>query len=214
MRSRLGFVFHLSMHSGLALLTSALLGASVLWPAAAQAQVRYSCRDEGGRTYTLSRPCPQGFATTAVSAGPLSEPSRRYEPAPRPVADAPEHHRYMSGRCRALDDAMRTAYQNGTPADVVAGMRREYQRDCRDEESEASVRLSRERREAQRQRRDGEREAQVAQQAAQEVDARRMQQCTESRRILAAKKARTDLTPGEINDLRRFEDNIAARCQH
>lgn len=157
------------MHTGLAFLTSALMGAAALCPSAAPAQGR--------------------------------------------AADAPEHLRYMGGRCLSLNEALRTAYQRGTPADVVAALRKEYQRDCRDEEAEALMRLSKERREAQRQHYEEARQIQVAQQAAQERDARKAQQCAESRRILAAKKARTDLTPGEINDLRRFEDNIAERCR-
>ena len=42
--------------------------------------------------------------------------------------------------------------------------------------------------------------------------AQQSEQCAESFRILAKKKARTDLTPGEMDDLRRFEQNVATRC--
>ena len=55
--------------------------------------------------------------------------------------------------------------------------------------------------------------AQLAEQASREQEARFAQQCAESRRILATKKARTDLTEGERNDLRRFEENFIARCK-
>jgi hypothetical protein len=147
------------------------------------AQTRYTCRDEGGAVYTLSRPCPKGMVTTAVSAGPVEQRSYRQESS-----------------------------ANGAKYEVIAGMQREYRRDCSDEETEASSRYYKEQRESRRQRRDDERQQQEALQAGQEQDARRAQQCAESRRILAAKKARTDLTPGERNDLRRFEDNITARC--
>ena len=40
----------------------------------------------------------------------------------------------------------------------------------------------------------------------------REQQCAESRRILLAKRARTDLSQGEKDDLARFETNYRARC--
>ena len=46
----------------------------------------------------------------------------------------------------------------------------------------------------------------------QERAALREQQCAESRRILTNKKARTDLTQGEKDDLARFETNFRARC--
>jgi hypothetical protein len=38
------------------------------------------------------------------------------------------------------------------------------------------------------------------------------QQCGESKRILAVKRARTDLSAGEKADLQRFEENYKARC--
>lgn len=180
---------------------------------AAQAQTQFTCRDNDGNRYVLSRPCPPGLTTTGAAIAPLPDTSRRYEPQIRPPMDVPEHHRYMSGRCRAVDESLRTASQRNTPADVVAQLRREYQRDCREEESQALSRLSRERREVAQQQRDSARQEQQAQQASREQEARRAEQCAESRRILAAKKARTDLTPGEQADLRRFEDNIAARCR-
>ena len=91
-------------------------------------------------------------------------------------------------------------------------MRREFERDCREEESEASSRYYREQREARQQRRDEDRQAQQAQQASQADEARHSQQCAESRRILTLKKARTDLSEGERSDLRRFEDAYMARC--
>lgn len=180
------------------------------------AQTRYTCRDEGGAVYTLSRPCPKGMVTTAVSAGPVEQRSYRQESSTpqrsRVMRDEPDYMDYMSGRCRTLRTSIRAASANGSKYEVIAGMQREYRRDCSDEETEASSRYYKEQRESRRQRRDDERQQQEALQAGQEQDARRAQQCAESRRILAAKKARTDLTPGERNDLRRFEDNITARC--
>ncbi|MGM8960741.1 hypothetical protein ACTFEL_02140, partial [Campylobacter jejuni] len=70
----------------------------------------------------------------------------------------------------------------------------------------ARSRLSNERRSLDRQRREDEKSAQLAAQASQEQQRRHAEQCAESRRILAAKRARTDLTDGEKNDLQRFEN--------
>ncbi|SFD43836.1 hypothetical protein [Paracidovorax konjaci] len=142
-------------------------------------------------------------------------PSPRYEPAPvrTAVPDGPDYRKYMSAQCRSLHDTLRTGPSRGLPYDVLTGMRREYERDCREDESEASMRLSREQREARQLRRDEIRQAEVAEQVARADTVRRAEQCAESRRILAAKRARTDLTEGEKKDLTRFEEAFASRCQ-
>ncbi len=82
----------------------------------------------------------------------------------------------------------------------------EYERDCREEEQEASARFYREQREVRQQRREELRQAEAAELASRAEATRRAEQCTESRRILAAKRARTDLTDGEQKDLKRFEE--------
>ena len=185
----------------------------------AQAQARYHCRDERGNTYTWSRPCPDGTRTTAAVAGPApaqyssqrSDDSRSVRLAP----EAPEHYRFLSGRCRSLDENLQGAYGRGIKADVIEGMRREYRRDCQEDEQEARSRISEERRGRDAQRREHEKSsklAALASQEQQEQQARQTQQCAESRRILANKRARTDLTDGEKNDLRRFEATFAERC--
>ena len=197
--------------AGAGLLLAAL---HCLAPSDASAQTRYTCRDDNGNNYTSSRACPQGMKTTSVSAGPTASEYRAERSPSRSVSSspAPDHQQYMSERCRTLNDTMRSAYSRGIKADVQEGMRREYNRDCREEESEASSRYDRERREARLQQRDEDRQAQQAQQASQADEARRGQQCAESRRILNIKKARTDLTEGERSDLKRFEDAYLARC--
>ncbi len=192
----------------------ALLALGGLASPEANAQARYTCRDDNGNTYTSSRACPQGMKTTSVSAGPTASEyrSERSQSRSGSSSPAPDHQQYMGERCRTLSDTMRSAYSRGIKADVQEGMRREYTRDCREEESEASSRHYKEQRDARLQQRDDERQATMAQQASQADEARRGQQCAESRRILHAKKARTDLTEGERNDLRRFEEAYLTRC--
>lgn len=195
--------------------TSLLLAAlGALVPATASAQARYTCRDDSGNTYTSFLACPQGMKTTSVSAGPTASEYRQERSPSRTLSTAPaaDHQQYMSERCRSLKDTLRTAYSRNIKADTQEGMRREFERDCREEESEASSRYYREQREARQQRRDEDRQAQQAQQASQADEARHSQQCAESRRILTLKKARTDLSEGERSDLKRFEDAYMARC--
>lgn len=192
----------------------ALLALGGLASPEAGAQTRYTCRDDNGNTYTSSRACPQGMKTTSVSAGPTASEYRSERSPSRsmPSSPAPDHQQYMSERCRTLNDTLRSAYSRGIKADVQDGMRREYNRDCREEENDASSRHYQQQRDARQQQRDDERQAAMAQQVSQADEARRGQQCAESRRILHAKKARTDLTEGERNDLKRFEDAYLARC--
>jgi hypothetical protein len=132
----------------------------VLGMSGVQAQTRYHCRDGNGNTFVLSRPCPEGARTTAAVAGPAPAQysSPRYD-SYSPVRSSPEtpdHHQYLSARCRALDENIRGAYGRGIKADVVEGMRREYRRDCREEEQDAYSRLSAERRHRDKQRREDE----------------------------------------------------------
>ena len=182
--------------------------------APASAQVRYTCRDEAGNSFASSRPCPAGTRTATAVAGPAASSYSAYSAgsgtAVRLAAEEPEHFRYLNERCRSLYQAMRSG--RNMAADVQEGMRREYRRDCDQAESDASSRLHRERREARKQAQDEEKQGQAARQAAQEQAARNSAQCAESRRIIEAKRKRTDLTDGERADLRRFEDNVAVRC--
>ena len=193
-----------------------LVGAVVAVPALAQTQ--YHCRDDGGNTYVLSRPCPSGTRTTAAVAGSApqryssSSLSSNTSSSLLLPPETPEHHQYLSGRCRALDENIRSAYGRGIKAEVVEGMRREYRRDCREEEQGAYLRISSERRTRERERKEQEKAVALAAQADREQEVRRAQQCAESRRVLAIKRARTDLTDGEKNDLRRFEEAFLQRC--
>ena len=78
--------------------------------------------------------------TAAVSGSAPSSygrSSNSYSTAVRVPTEEPEHYQYMSARCRSLDSGIRSAYSRGIKPDVVEGMRREYKRDCREQEQEA-----------------------------------------------------------------------------
>jgi selenocysteine-specific translation elongation factor len=124
------------------------------------------------------------------------------------VDRAPAALKYLSARCASLNDAIRTAPARGLKHDVINQLRKEYSDECSESERQADAQLSLDRKDKSKQLND----ARQAETLDKERAAIREQQCGESKRILFAKRARTDLTEGEKADLRRFEDNYRSRC--
>lgn len=114
----------------------------------------------------------------------------------------------MSPRCSSLNDALRTAAARGLNPETVSKMRRDYQIDCAEDESDARRRLSEEMRDKSNQKRD----ARLNETRERERTALQQEQCGESKRILVTKRARTNLTEGEKAELQRFEVNYRSRC--
>lgn len=131
-----------------------------------------------------------------------------YQPRPPSIGEAPAQLKYMSPRCSALNDALRTASARGLNYETVAKMRKDYQAGCAEDEREAHGRLSEEMRDKSLQKR----EAKMAEARERERTAVQIEQCGESKRILRNKRARTDLNDGEKAELERFEANFRARC--
>jgi hypothetical protein len=172
---------------------------AMLMAASAAAQLRYSCRTAEGSLSFSDRPCTGQLF--------FAEPSAAGRPQPS-IGTAPGHLQYMSPRCASLNDALRTAPARGLKSETISTMRRDYQAECGENESEARSQMSRDS-SAQRQERNAQQKAQVVAQN----DARlRAQQCEESKRILITKRNRPNLTEGERAELARFEDNYRARC--
>lgn len=139
--------------------------------------------------------------------------------------EEPEFAKRMGARCRALYNAIQE--RRVSSREVMEGMRREYRRDCEEQESDARQRIYDERNPSRWQKSDDRTEAyrqareqyqsQRAEQAQTQIlernrTAQHSEGCKESFRVIATKKARTDLTPGEWADLQRFEHNTIARC--
>jgi hypothetical protein len=158
--------------------------------------------------YLSDRPCgTAGSSTPPVYYGPTEQP-RTYTPPPPSIGEAPEYITYMSPRCSALHDALRTASARGLDSRTQSEMRRNYQRECAEDESDARSRWARERGEQKQMARS---EAESARRA-QERTKLQQEQCEESKRILVTKRRRTDLTEGEKAELQRFEANYKSRC--
>lgn len=164
------------------------------------AQTRYRCT-ANGVTYQSDKPC-----NPVIYYGS----TERATPSPHipGIGEAPAQLKYMSPRCSSLNDALRTAAVRGLRAETVSEMRKNYHRECGEDESEAAGLLSEERKEKNLQRK----VEKAASKQEQERAALRAQQCEESKRILWNKRARTDLNDGEKAELRRFEENYRARC--
>lgn len=174
----------------------------------AHAQARYRCRTAAGTVYLSDLPCGSTNTGSApVYYGP-TEPPRTYTPPPPAIGEAPEYITFMSPRCSALHDALRTAAARGLDHRTQAEMRRNYQRECAEDEAEARNKWARERGEKKQIARS---EAESARRA-QERTKLQQEQCDESKRILVTKRRRTDLTEGESAELQRFEANYKARC--
>ena len=195
----------------------------------AQAQLSYTCRNGAGVAFQSSQPCAStsspssGYGSSSSSSsgnytgsnrggityyGPAETPAPRYQPPAPRVAEAPSHIRYMSARCASLSDAVRTAYARGLKPETVEDLRRNYRNECAENESEARTQQFQEGRDRKQQAKADA----IADKQSRERTALQQQQCGESKRILATKRARTDLTEGEKTELQRFEDNYRSRC--
>ena len=173
--------------------------------AGVNAQTRYTC-NSNGYSYQSTQPCP-GSGSSLTYYGPVNNQQRYEAPMPK-VGQAPANLKYLSPRCAALNDAIRTGPARGLKHETLSQMRQEYSSECSESESEASSRLSQDR----SQKKQQSNEAKAAEKLEQERASLREQQCSESKRILFTKRARTDLNEGEKAELRRFEENYRSRC--
>lgn len=174
----------------------------------------YRCTGHNGGYYYSDRPCQNvGPASTKLGGyGPAPEPVARPRPVQLP-SRAPEYVKYMSSECASLHDGLRTASSRGLTHQTISDLRWDYDRKCRNDETQARNRESQEQQNDQRQRRDAQAQSAEAVQREQAQVQRTGAQCGEMRRIIASKHERiATLSPGEIADLKRFEANFAERC--
>lgn len=174
----------------------------------------YSCKNSSGRYVASSSPCSSIATSGMVYYPPIEQPTygypqgQRYEKPVQRAQDPDSFVQYMNPRCAGLNDALRTASARGIPYEKISDMRREYTKNCQEEEGEARERLSNANTEKRQQKLDDKRNEKLDQERA----SLKAQQCGESKRILVTKKARTDLNEGEKAELRRFEENYRTRC--
>jgi len=180
-------------------------------PASAQL---YTCVSSSGSAYRTSAPCPttdnrQGL----VYYGPQETyPSRgsTYQPQ---ASRASEELRYMSAHCASMQEGIRTAGVRGIGSSTVSELRRNFQEECGDEQRRAQRKLYEEKNEKRRQQEAEQQSSQKQMAAADHAEKLRHEQCAEMRKAIAARKARPNMTEGELGDLVRFEERYANRCR-
>ena len=169
------------------------------------ASAQYTCQLSNGNYFQSSRPCSNTAGLTYYPPINTPTPSSSYIPKASPP---PDYLEYMSPRCSAMSDAIRTSSVRGLSYQASAELQRNYQRECSEDENEARSRMYKEKSDARKAEKDAKQSAQAMQLQSQMAQ----QQCDESKRIIASKKRRTNLTDGERSELQRFEENIRARC--
>jgi hypothetical protein len=187
------------------LILQSIFGATIVLTSGWLYAQTYTCRDNTGRVYQSSRACP---SPGLIYYGPTERPNSGGSTFIPSVGQAPDHIEYMSPRCASLHDAMRTAPARGIKQPEMADMRREYSRDCAEDEGLARQKLL----ELRAGKRNEAKAAEQAKQLAAQQSKMSAEMCGELKRVIKNKKMRTDLTPGEIADLERSEQNYKGRC--
>lgn len=176
----------------------ALVG--LLFSAAASAQV-YRC----GSSYQ-STPCGESRPATLRQAGSISRPTF---PQQLPgIAPPPSYYAHLSGRCKELNDAIRTSNIRGVRGDTLSGLHKQWVQECALDEQLAMKEQGKENYEAQNQ--------QLAAREAAEADKQRVVRekahCEEMAAALANKQNKPNRSAGEQADLDHFKENYNARC--
>lgn len=176
---------------------------------ATHAQGSYRCVVDG-RMVLSDRPCP-GASTQLRMVGPTHREPMVSRPLTLPSAGpAQDHLKYLNPDCAELSEAIRTAPARGVGSATVSGLHREYRAKCSEEDRLARQQLS----EAQSDQRKAERAARDAKVQARVQTQREAEQCHEMLRVLHGRRQRaSQMTPGELADLQRFEEAYATRCK-
>jgi hypothetical protein len=185
-----------------------LVGLVSLMAVSQVAAQNYVCTRSNGTRYASNLPCPNpGF----VYYGPTQTQQNRPSYLP-PAPPAAEELPYMSVECSAMYEGVRTAASRGVNHQDIASLRRDFQAKCSENQSEARRQLFQSK--SDERKAQSEQKQSLSQQAAQnkEQDDRKRVQCAEMRSSIASRKARTNLSDGEKNDLSIFEQRYRDRC--
>ncbi len=123
---------------------------------------------------------------------------------------------HMSSRCRNLYDFISRSRSQGRlsefEAQRVQEANREFDEYCRGEVQDAMEQTYKRRSQQRMEKADAIDTTRELSAQQQQEENRARQQCLESKRIIATKRERKDMTPGELQDLARFEENVNKRC--
>ncbi len=153
------------------------------------------------------------LASLAVTEAAVAQSGNPYGGGARSVRE--EFVQYLSSRCRNLYEFInRSGRQRLSEfeAQRVREANNEFDEYCRGEVTEAMEKVYKRNSQERRDTRDARDTTSELSNQAQQEENRARQQCLESKRIIATKRERKDMTPGELQDLARFEENVNKRC--
>jgi hypothetical protein len=191
-------------HWAVGLVSSVLL----LTPALAQT---YRCGGDGAPLFYSDRPCygtaPAKLA--ALGSVPTAQIFPRSATYSAPLPRAPDHLKFLSSECAALNDAVRTGPSRGVGRNVLADLQSEYQRKCSEDDQSARQQSAQE----MNRNRDQERAARALAVNEKAQERMRSEQCDGMRDVIQTKRARlADLGPADLSALQAFESSYNSRC--
>lgn len=194
------------------LLTAASLLLSTLISTSVWSQTTYSCKTDSGISYRSLSPCPRATKSELIYYGPAQErrPSQQRH-VPR-VERAGEEQAYMSAKCVTMQEGIRTAPNRGLSSATIRELRQTFDRECREEHSNALRALRKDQRAQEKQAEDEQELALQQKLRSQEEEDRFRRQCAEMRMAIHSRKQRTNPTEGELRDLQLFEARYQSRC--
>lgn len=120
--------------------------------------------------------------------------------------------KYMSPKCASMLEAQRTAPSVMRNQPSFAEMRRNYNDQCAEDQSQAQRRWYAEKRETEQLNAEQDYAMKKQQLLSANEVKRKSDQCMEMRSALESRKKRTNLTEGEKRDLGLFETRYQERC--
>lgn len=153
------------------------------------------------------------LASVALTEVAVAQSGNPYGGGARSVRE--EFVQYLSSRCRNLYEFInRSQRQRLSEFETqrVQEANREFDENCRTEVYEAMEEVYKRSSQKRLETRDALETTRTLSAQQQQEENRARQQCVESKRIIASKRERRDMTPGELQDLARFEENVNKRC--
>ncbi len=169
-----------------------MLGMVCLLAATQAVAQNFMCTRSYGSRYTSTVPCPQIGVGYSTSAG--------------------DEQQYMSAECSTLYDGLRTASSRGLKYPDIASLQKDFYAKCSDNFSEAKQRAQQAKAEDYRTKQEQKQAASNQIALSKEEQEKRRVQCAEMRSSIASRKARSNMSDGEKNDLANFEQRYRDRC--
>ncbi len=181
---------------------------AISWQNSAFSQ-SYQCKRQNGTTYQSPNACP---SPGLIYYGPTESPNTSYRSENSRIQAAGEELQYLSSECSRLSEGIRTAPARGLKYDVIQASQKEFTEKCSDELSAARQQVYASKRDKKSNALEEKKSSQMKVVMNKEEEARKYRQCAEIRNALNNRKAKTNMTEGEKNDILAFEQRYRDRC--